>query len=219
MNVIAETQTEPHDAAPTEARQRGNARGRRSRQALLDAAAECFGELGYSQTRISDITAAAGMSQGAFYRHFRDKTEILVEALRDPLDQLLGAIVLHPGRPPIEQELIASNTAFFAVYAANRQVLRVIREAAAMHEPGLTELWLGVRGRYLDRLEAWLRALVADGHLVLEDVRLTAEALGAILDQMAYTRFALRTGDIPAGEVHALGRVTGRIWFSALSRA
>lgn len=209
MNVIAET--------PTDTPQRGNARGRRSRQALLDAAAECFGELGYSQTRISDITAAAGLSQGAFYRHFRDKTEILVEALRDPLDQLLGATVLHPDRPPDEDELIQSNTMFFSVYAANRRVLRVIREAAAMHEPGLTELWLDVRGRYLDRIDAWLRALIRDGHLKLDDARLTAEALGAVLDQMAYTRIALRADDIPASEVQALGRVTGRIWFRALT--
>jgi AcrR family transcriptional regulator len=211
MNVITET--------PTDTPQRGNARGRRSRQALLDAAAECFGELGYSQTRISDITAAAGLSQGAFYRHFRDKTEILVEALRDPLDQLLGATVLHPDRPPDEAELIESNTTFFAVYAANRRVLRVIREAAAMHEPGLTELWLDVRGRYLDRIHAWLQALVSQGHLAVDDVRLTAEALGAVLDQMAYTRIALRADDIPASEVEALGRVTGRIWFKALSGA
>ena len=88
---------------------------------------------------------------------------------------------------------MSSNATFFAVYAANRRVLRVIREAAAMHEPGLTELWLDVRGRYLDRIHAWLQALMNDGHLAVDDVRLTAEALGAVLDQMAYTRIALRS--------------------------
>ena len=87
-----------------------------------------------------------------------------------------------------------------------------------MHEPGLTELWLDVRGRYLDRIDAWLHTLVRQGHLDLDDIRLTAEALGAILDQMAYTRIALRPDDIPPAEVEALGRVTGRIWFSALTR-
>jgi AcrR family transcriptional regulator len=196
---------------------RGNARGRRSRRRLLDAASECFGERGFGQTRISDITTAAGLSQGAFYRHFRDKTEILLEALRDPLDELLGATVLHPGRAPSEEELVASNTAFFAVYAANRRVLRVIREAAAMREPGLTELWLEVRERYLERIVAWLRELNGGGHTQVDDVRLTAEALGAILDQMAYTRLGVRAGEVGRSEIEALGRVSGRIWFRALT--
>jgi AcrR family transcriptional regulator len=196
---------------------RGNARGRRSRQRLLDAAAECFGETGYSQTRISDITAAAGLSQGAFYRHFKDKTEILLEALRDPLDELMSAIVLDAARAPDEAELVRSTTEFFRVYAAHRRVFRVIREAAALHEPGLTELWLDVRGRYLDRIEAWLHALVRDGHVELDDVRVTAEALGAVLDQMAYTRFGVRPVDVQPEEIAALGRVTGRVWYRTLA--
>jgi AcrR family transcriptional regulator len=195
---------------------RGNSRGRRSRSRLLEAAADCFGEHGYSQTRIADITAAAGMSQGGFYRHFRDKSDILLEALREPLDELLHATALDSDQPPDQDQLVASNTAFFAVYAANRKVLRVIREAAALHEPGLVELWLEVRGRYLDRIETWLIALARNGHVQIDDTRLTAEALGALLDQMAYTRLAVDPAEPPPGEVEALGRVTGKLWYRAL---
>lgn len=195
---------------------RGNARGRRSRARLLEAAAECFGELGYSRTRVADITAAAGLSQGGFYRHFRDKRDILLEALREPLDELLHATALDHGAPPSEDRLVASNTAFFSVYARHRQVLRVIREAAALHEPGLVELWLEVRERYLTRIETWLEALAGAGHIAAGDTRLTAEALGALLDQMAYTRLGVDPGDPPEGLVENLGRVTGRIWYLTL---
>jgi AcrR family transcriptional regulator len=201
----------------TETTRRGtNSRGRRSRERLLTAAADCFGELGYSATRISDITAAAGMSQGAFYRHFKDKNDILVEALRDPLDELLQTTGLRAGRPIDEATLAEANVAFFAVYARHRKVLRVIREAAALHEQGLVELWLEVRGKYIGRIVRWLRDLEATGQIKTHDVQLMAEALGAVLDQMAYTRIGLATAPTSAHEIESLGRVTGEIWYRAL---
>lgn len=201
----------------TDTDQRGNARGRRSRQRLLDAAAECFGEHGYSQTRIADITAAAGMSQGGFYRHFKDKNDILVEALREPLDLLLATTGSMAGSGVDEDRILATNTAFFRVYAEHRKVLRVIREAAALHEPGLVELWLDVRGRYVGRIEAWLRELDAAGALDTSDLPLLAEALGAVLDQLAYTRIGVTTAPVKDAEIQALGRISCELWFRTLS--
>ncbi|HYF25242.1 MAG TPA: TetR/AcrR family transcriptional regulator [Baekduia sp.] len=194
----------------------GNARGRASRLRLLEAAARCFGDRGYQATRIADITAAAGMSQGGFYRHFRDKDEILVEALREPLDALLRTTAVDAAAPVDEAAIIAGNTSFFAVYAEHRRLFRVLREAAALHEPGLTEIWLDVRSSYVDRIEAWLRRLEAAGELRTGDVRVLAEALGAVLDQMAYTRFGLAERDPDDDEIALLGRVSGELWFRAL---
>lgn len=198
----------------------GNSRGRRSRERLLQAARVCFGRHGYAGTRIADITAEAAMSQGGFYRHFKDKNDILVAALREPLDLLLdatGPLAHLRGAVRVDEAaIIAGNTEFFRVYAAHREVLRVIREAAAMHEPGLRELWLGVRGRYAARIEAWLRGLQDAGLLDTSDVVLLAEALGATLDQMAYTRLGLAEDTPQPEEIEALGRVTGELWARAL---
>lgn len=194
----------------------GNSRGRRSRERLLAAAADCFGERGYSATRISDITAAAGMSQGAFYRHFKDKNDILVEALREPLDELLETTGVRAGLEIDEATFAEANAEFFAVYARNRNVMRVIREAAALHEPGLIELWLEVRAQYVDRIVGWLRDMEAAGQLKTHDVQLMAEALGAVLDQMAYTRIGLATEPTTPQEIDTLGRVTAEIWYRAL---
>ncbi|HEX4107890.1 MAG TPA: TetR/AcrR family transcriptional regulator [Solirubrobacteraceae bacterium] len=198
------------------ARRGSNSRGRRSRERLLRAAADCFGERGYSATRISDITAAAGMSQGAFYRHFKDKNDILVEALREPLDELLATTAVGAGLEIDRAALTAGNTAFFAIYARHRKVMRVIREAAALHEPGLVELWLGVRGKYVERIVRWLQELQAAGRLETRDVQLMAEALGSVLDQMAYTRIGLSTAPTSEQEIELLGQVTGEIWYRAL---
>ncbi len=49
---------------------------------LLRAAADVFAERGYDGTRVADIAAAAGVSNGALYAHFASKADLLVDALR-----------------------------------------------------------------------------------------------------------------------------------------
>ncbi|MEU8245871.1 helix-turn-helix domain-containing protein [Nonomuraea sp. NPDC048916] len=52
-----------------------------TRERLLRAAAEVFARRGYDGTRVADIAAAAGVSNGALYAHFGSKAELLVAAL------------------------------------------------------------------------------------------------------------------------------------------
>ena len=53
-----------------------------TRDRLLQAAADVFAERGYDGTRVADIAAAAGVSNGALYAHFASKADLLVDALR-----------------------------------------------------------------------------------------------------------------------------------------
>jgi len=53
-----------------------------TRERLLRGAAEVFAERGYDGTRVADIAAAAGVSNGAMYAHFASKADLLVAALR-----------------------------------------------------------------------------------------------------------------------------------------
>ncbi|SNS01665.1 transcriptional regulator, TetR family [Streptosporangium subroseum] len=63
-----------------------------TRERLLQAAAEVFAERGYDGTRVADIAAAAGVSNGALYAHFGSKAELLVAALRAHGRQLLASL-------------------------------------------------------------------------------------------------------------------------------
>src|SRR3984885_12896255 len=60
------------------------------RERLLGAAAEIFAERGYDGTRVADIAAAAGVSNGALYSHFASKAELLIQALRAHGRQMLA---------------------------------------------------------------------------------------------------------------------------------
>jgi AcrR family transcriptional regulator len=61
-----------------------------TRERLLQAAADVFAERGYEGTRVADIAAAAGVSNGALYAHFASKADLLVHALRTHGRRLLA---------------------------------------------------------------------------------------------------------------------------------
>jgi AcrR family transcriptional regulator len=63
-----------------------------TRERLLGAAAAVFAERGYDGTRVADIAAAAGVSNGALYAHFDSKAELLVQALRTHGRRLLAEL-------------------------------------------------------------------------------------------------------------------------------
>ncbi|MGP3998819.1 TetR/AcrR family transcriptional regulator [Streptomyces sp. 8N706] len=51
------------------------------RDRLIEAAVQEFGERGYDRARVHDIARRAGLSTGAIYGNFRNKAELLAEAV------------------------------------------------------------------------------------------------------------------------------------------
>ena len=74
-----------------------------TRKRLLRAAADVFAERGYDGTRVADIAAAAGVSNGALYAHFASKADLIVDALRTHGRHLLGELfAADPDRPVVD---------------------------------------------------------------------------------------------------------------------
>jgi len=74
-----------------------------TRARLLSSAAAAFQAQGFEGTRVADIAAGAGVSNGALYSHFSSKTELLAEALRDHGPNELAALFLDdPNRTVVD---------------------------------------------------------------------------------------------------------------------
>jgi AcrR family transcriptional regulator len=106
------------------------ARGRATRQNLLDAAEAVFGELSFDRASVAEITRRAGVAQGTFYIYFPDKTSIFTELVRHLNHSLRQTIAIavagHEDRRQIER--IGFQT-FFEYARAHRSLYKIMREA------------------------------------------------------------------------------------------
>lgn len=69
------------------------ARSRRTRQRILDAAADVFEVKGYDETTTAEIARKAGVAVGTLYGWFPDKRAILLEILHDTVERMAEEIV------------------------------------------------------------------------------------------------------------------------------
>src|SRR3954452_9195181 len=83
----------------------GGARGQqtkseRTRQRILDAAAEVLAEHGYAEARLADIAARAGMQAGSLYYHFDSRDELVGEILRLGIENSWDLVAAAVARLP-----------------------------------------------------------------------------------------------------------------------
>ena len=58
------------------------------RTQIIEAAISCFLEKGYTNTSMSDIIKASGLSSGSIYSHFSGKEDILTTAINERLENV-----------------------------------------------------------------------------------------------------------------------------------
>ena len=66
------------------------ARALATRQKLLDATAASLCELGYASTTTTTVVRRAGVSQGALFKHFGTKGQLIAEAMAQLLAKLFS---------------------------------------------------------------------------------------------------------------------------------
>jgi AcrR family transcriptional regulator len=90
-----------------------------NRTAILDAAREVFGELGFETATVRDIVRRSGLSVGAFYNYYRSKEEVF-DALADDGARRFKPILQAQSAKATDFEsyLRAAVTAYFDFIAA-----------------------------------------------------------------------------------------------------
>ncbi len=150
--------------APTEPVRRTQAdRRATTRKALLDATVLSLRELGYAKTTTTEITARAGVSQGALFKHFASKEALLsaaAEALCASLFPRFRASMraARGATDPVARALLGLWTIF------KTDEVRVLHElyTAAPTEPALRAALLPILATHRTNIQDEARSLFPD---------------------------------------------------------
>jgi TetR/AcrR family acrAB operon transcriptional repressor len=122
-----------------------------TRDALIELAADLFAERGYIQTSIRDIARKGAMTSGAIYGNFRNKADLLAEAINKRMrQQLESPAVLDP-----EGSHVGTLRALSRTYPRRRQLRALILQGAAAAETD-PETRDRLRQEQLDHLDDWV---------------------------------------------------------------
>jgi AcrR family transcriptional regulator len=128
----------------------------RTRRRLLDIAADLFIERGYGTVSTRDIAAAAGLTHGALYGHFRSKGQLLVEVIRMKLAD-------RDHSPAFRATVADPERGVDLMYDESGREIRVLEvdaAAAARHDP---DVLAGLASLYQERHERIRDAMSGSG--------------------------------------------------------
>lgn len=163
-----------------------------TRTLIVAAAHDVFIERGFFDTRITDITEAAGVASGSFYTYF-DSKELVFEAMLDELD---AAIMPAPSSPQDDvREWVRANARHYLEQFGSHAAFWRRVEQAALGNRGISRMLASRREVYVaqvrDTIHIWDEAGLVDSG-VSADV--TALALVATTEQCAFQWFVLEDG-------------------------
>jgi len=153
------------EAAPT-AKTPKTERGRRTLRALLNAAAEEFGEKGFHEAAISRITARAGVATGSFYVYFDSKEAIFTALVRDLSSQVRDFVGPKIQEAPDQLSAErAGQAAYLDFVRRHKEIYRIIDESEFVDPAGYRDHYTQTAQRIAARLEAGMaRGEIARGN-------------------------------------------------------
>jgi TetR/AcrR family acrAB operon transcriptional repressor len=139
---------------------RTSAKAIATRAALVELAADLFATRGYLQTSIRDIAREANLTTGAIYGHFRNKAELLAEAISARTVTDLES--LSTGGPSVEgvPTHVSTLRRINSRYNQRRQLRALILQgaAAALTDDETRER---LRDEQMTHIQSWIDAYVA----------------------------------------------------------
>lgn len=160
-------------------------RSQATRAALVIAARALFAQRGYTGVGTEEIVRAAGVTRGALYHQFRDKTDLfdaVVQAVDADVTHRIATQVLATATSPVEA-LQAGARAFLDI-CAEPEVERIL----LLDAPGVLgwRRWREIGQEHgLGVITASLKAAIASGDLPDQPVTPLAHLLLGALDEAA----------------------------------
>jgi len=133
---------------------RTRARGRRSRQRILEAAASVAGERGYDGATIARVSEVSGLPASSIYWHFADKDALLAAVVEASFDLWLGQVTLTDGET-VDERVRAFCLGVARAFRESPDLLRLGLMLALENRPeelAARQLYLRLRRGAVDRL-------------------------------------------------------------------
>jgi AcrR family transcriptional regulator len=150
-----------------------------TRLKVLAAARKLFSEEGYEGATIRDIAAAAGMSTGAVFANFSDKSDLFREIMADDMEALSAAMrdAASRGRN-VEDAVLKVFMAGYTFYKSRLQLARAAFSVSWDKDGGPTLRGLPSSLAFHDLFTEQLNAAVERGELSQEaEVKLRSQML------------------------------------------
>ncbi len=184
-------------------------------QAILAAAFRVFARAGYTQTRMDQIAAEAGVAKATVYSHFGDKEQIFrqaVHALSEAALQANLAVADRLAEPGADfpATLRAVGAELVRCYCSpESRALRRLICAEAGQFPDLTDIVDEVSGRVARALADRFARLALAGTLRLDDPDSAATQWAALLTGGLSARYQFGVDALPDAEAVAGGGAAG----------
>lgn len=181
-----------------------------NRQAILDAAREVFGELGYDFATVRDIIRRTGLAAGTFYNYYRSKEEVFAALAEEGARKFAPILKAERAKAPDFASFVRGAIRAYFGYLADEHANWVARRPPGEPHPHLrgetpetAAVFAEVRAAILEE--------IARGGAPAADADYLAAACIAIAREVGDKMLQRRPVDIDGAAAFALAMIQGGV--------
>jgi AcrR family transcriptional regulator len=161
------------------------ARGRKTRRQVLEAAQKVFVRRGFEGARVEEITRLARVGYGTFYKYYRDKQDVFDALMEEIFGQLNDGI--FPERLEtrgLETQISQSISRYLQSCHKNRKVLLALH-SASLGSPRICKFRAGLRDRGVKWLVRELDRISSEGEPIHGNLEVFSRAMLLAIEGIA----------------------------------
>ncbi|CAN5533789.1 TetR/AcrR family transcriptional regulator [soil metagenome] len=179
------TQAARRDAGPM------TTKGQERREEILTAARRVFEQRGYLDTRVADIVAEASVAQGTFYTYFDSKEAVFTELAKAVTSAMLEVLTSERATGTPHDRVRFGLHRFVQAFRPNAVFMGLL-EQVGTYTAEMASMRLALREAFVDRSAGGIAHMQQEGFADSSiDPRMTAEVLGAMVDQTCFLWLSL----------------------------